>query len=282
VVSVSGGSLNLHALRLTHVIPSERDSIYSITLLNEDVFIAGAKNQEIEVYNAMSMKCRRRLRVPGLGPVVNSLVACNVNNCLYVSDANNGVIHRVQLLGSNAVKKWSVANEPAGLSVNCGSNVVVACWGASKLQEYATHGTLVREIILQHAGVTKPWHAIQLSTGDYVVSQDTSPGMVVTVGVNGQVVQSYGRSRMSNIGQMKYPTGLAVTDKGEILVADDLNHRVLLIDSSLCSGEELTLPVDSGIRRPSGLCLDETRGRLYVSEYVGGRVLVFEGAAVKQ
>jgi len=83
-----------------------------------------------------------------------------------------------------------VALKPAGLSVNKTHNLVVACDVANKLQEFTTHGTLEREICLQ-AGVTDPWHAIQLSTGDYVVSQFTSSGVVSVVGVDGQVVHSY-------------------------------------------------------------------------------------------
>jgi len=108
----------------------------------------------------------------------------------------NDSVHRVELSGSNAVKKWSVVKGPAGLSVNSEHNLIVTCSGANKLQEYTTHGFLVREICLQ-AGVTQPCHAIQLSTGDYVVSQCTSSGMVSVVGVDGQAVRSYGQSQTS-------------------------------------------------------------------------------------
>jgi len=170
--------------------------------------------------------------------------------------------------------------DPAGLSVNRAHNVVVACCGDNKLQEYTTHGSLVREICLQ-AGVTSPWHAVQLSSGDYVVSQ-WSPSVVSVVGVNGQVRHSYGQSQTSDVGQMKIPAGLAVTKNDDILVADSGNNRILSMNSSLSSIQELTLPVDGGIRQPVGLCLDETRGRLYVGEWGGShRVLVFDNVKVK-
>jgi len=49
------------------------------------------------------------------------------------------------------------------------------------------------------------------------------------------------------------------------------------MDSSLRSVEELALPADVEMHRPSGLCLDESRGRLYVGEYDGScRVLVVD------
>ena len=200
------------------------------------------------------------------------LAACASNHCIYASDGGNSSVHRVQLSGSNAAKKWSVANGPRGLSVNKAHNLVVACFEANKLQEYTTHGTLVREICLQ-----APWHAIQLSTGDYVVSQWLSPGVVSVVGVDGQVLHSYGQSQTSDVGQMDHPTSLAVTKNDDILVADSRNNRIMSQTSAKCV-QDLALPLDGGMQQPFGLCLDEARGRLYISETGRQqRVLVFDG-----
>ena len=80
---------------------------------------------------------------------------------------------------------------------------------------------------------------------------------------------------------MKFPSSLAVTKNDDILIADQGNNRILSINSSLGSIQELALSVDGGIQRPMGLCLDESLGRLYVGEWVGkGRVLVFDGVYV--
>ena len=138
----------------------------------------------------------------------------------------------------------------------------------------------MREICLQ-AGVARPWHAIQLSTGDYVVSHYMSPGVVSVVGVDGQVVRRYGLSQTSDVGRMKFPSSLAVTKNEDILVADQGNNRILSINSSLGSIQKLALSVDGGIQQPECLCLDESRGRHYVGEWGGkGRVLVFDGVYV--
>jgi len=274
---MSGKPINLNALSLKHAIPSRGYGVSSLASLGDKVF-AGCENcQQVGVYDATTFAFQHNLPLSGLGLHFYGLAACSSNNCLYASDWPNSRIHRVDLSGSSAVKQWSVATSPAGLSVNKEHNVVVACYGAHKLQEYTTHGTLVREISLQRVGVSSPWHAVQLSTGDYVVSQYTSPGAVSVVGVDGQVVCSYDQSQASNVGPMHYPRSLAVTKNDNILVADYNNHRILSLDSSLSSARVLALPVDSGLQQPSGLCLDETRGRLYISECAGGcRVLVFE------
>jgi len=263
---------------LTHVIPSQGGgSVTAVTSLGDDVFVVrGYSQQQVEVYDAETLTLQRHIAVHGLVQSFG-LVACPNNNCLYASDWNNNNIHRVELSGSNAVKKWSVASGPRGLSVNVAHNLVVACRGADKLQEYTTHGSLVREICLQSA-VTFSWHAIQLSTGDYVVSQNVSPGVVIVVGVDGQVIHSYGQSQTSDVGHMKYPASLAVTKNDDILVTDRGNNRILSINRSTGCVQELALSVDGGIQQPHGLCLDESRGRLYVGEFgVQHRVLVFDG-----
>jgi len=107
------------------------------------------------------------------------------------------------------------------------------------------------------AGVTTSFHAVQLSTGDYVVIQCLEPGVVSVVGVDGQVRRSYGQSQTSDVRQMCCPRGLAVTKNDDILVADQQNNRILSMNSSLSCIQELALPVDGGIQRPMALCLDE-------------------------
>ena len=86
------------------------------------------------------------------------------------------------------------------------------------------------------------------------------------------------RSQTSHVGQMKGPSSLAVTKNDNILVADEGNNRILSINRSTGCVQELALSVDGGTRGPGGLCLDESRGRLYVGECGGqNRVLVFDG-----
>jgi len=277
--------MNLDAFRLTHVISFAGVTRYAVASLGDEVFVPNCSSQ-IEVYDADNFTLQYCLTVPGLGPYCYGLVPCIRNNCLYASDWNNNSIHRVDLSDSNAVK-WSVAHQPAGLSVNGAHNVVVTCHGVNKLQEYTTDGSLVREISLEQAGLTNPWHAVQLSTGDFVVSHNTSPGVVSAAEVHEGLIkiesvlmydmsQTSDVASISTVGEMKNPACLAVTNHGDILVADTGNNRILSINTSLSSMQQLALPVDDGLKQPFGLCLYESRGRLYVCEYAEGRVLVFE------
>jgi len=248
-----------------------------MTSLGDDVFVLRQRGRQVEVYDARTFTLLRHITIPGLGSPSYGLAASIHYDCLYASDWQYSRIHRVDLSDSSAVKQWSVSHHPRGLSVNTEHNVVVACYGAQKLQEYTTHGTLVREISLLQVGVFWPWHAIQLSTGDYVVSHGKSPGAVSVIGVDGEVLHSYDQSQASNVGPMSGPRSLAVTRNDDILVADHGNKRILSLDSSLSSAHGLVLPVDNGIQSPLGLFLDELRKRLCVSERGGEcRVLVFD------
>ena len=266
------------ATTLMHVIKGS-GTVYAVTSLGDDVFVMRFKSQQVEVYNAVTFTLRREIKVPGLGSDACGIAACARNECLYVSsyDRDNSNVHRITLSGKTVVNHWFVGSYAAGLSVNRVHHLVVACKGTDKIKEYTTNGTLVREISLQ-SGVKSPWHAVQLSTGNYVLSQCKLPGVVSVVGIEGQLIRSYGESQTSDVGEMVHPKSLAVTKNDNVLAADESNNRILSINTSTGCVQELALSVDGAIRRPYGLCLDESRSRLYVGEFNEPfRVLVFDG-----
>jgi len=263
---------------LTHAISSQGGyGVCGVTSLGDDIFLVRYDSQRIEVYDSKTFTLQRHIAVPGLGRWPIGIAACARNRCIYLSDYDNERVCKVKLKRRKSIKKWSVASGPAGLSVNSAHNLIVACCEANRIQEYRPSGSLVREITLQ-SGVTRPWHAVQLTTGLYVLCQFTSPGVVTVVGLEGQVVRRYGQS---HTGPKMITTCLAVTHNDSILVADQCNNRILLMNTSLSSVEELALSVDDRIQLPCSLHLDVSRGRLYIGEWGGQhRVLVFDGVTL--
>jgi len=249
-------------------------AVSAVTSLDDRVYVVRYNSKEVEIYDAATLALVRRLPVPGISHRALGIAACPRNKCLYLSDWSDPSIHRVDL-ATDATKKWPVAKRPRGLSVNRDHNLLVACSDDEKLQEYTTDGRLVREICLK-ADVGSPWHAIQLSTGDYVVSHCESPGVVSVVEVDGGLLCSYGpsSSSSSDVGPMKYARSLAVTKHGDILVADAVNNRILAINSSLTRAQLFPIPADIELQYPCALCLDETRDRLYVSEWGAKRRVI--------
>jgi len=260
---------------VTHVIPKGK-AVRGVTSLGDDVFVMRFNSREkIEVYDAKTFTLQRHTTVPGLGSTLSS-VACPYNKCLYASDYdNNNSVHRVDVSGRNAVMKWSVACGPVGLSVNSEHNLLVVSECERKLQIFTTRGTLLQNIQL-HADMRNPRHAVQLSTGQFLVSHSCSSHRVCLVGVDGAVVRSYGGEKESQLTQTNEPEGLAVDREGRVLVADERNHRLLVIDQSLSSAHEMSVCVDRGLEGPRSLWYDQSRRRLYIGEAVGGRVIIID------
>jgi len=75
---------------------------------------------------------------------------------------------------------------------------------------------------------------------------------------------------------MNGPEGLAVDREGRVLVAEYYNNRQLVIDQSLSSAHEMSLCVDGGLKGPYSLWYDQSRRRLYIGEWNGGRVIVID------
>ena len=253
------------------------NGVGGVTSLGDDVFVVRFINQQkIEVYDAKTFTLQRHITVAGLGDFPFGLVACRNNNCLYASDSDNDSVHRVELTVSSAVMKWSVARWPIGLSVNSENNVIVVSKVERNLQIFTTHGTLLQSVQLQ-ADIGYPWHAVQLPiTGQFLVSHSWSLHRVCLVGVDGTVVRSYGGQRGSELTQMNAPRGLAVDREGRVLVADMCNSRLLVMDQSLSSAHEMSVSVDGGLKGPDSLWYDQSRGRLYIGEGFGGRVIVID------
>jgi len=59
--------------------------------------------------------------------------------------------------------------------------------------------------------------------------------------------------------KMNWPAGLAVDKHGNILVADQLNNRLLVLDRSLTSAHETSMSVDGGLNCPRSLRYDKSR-----------------------
>ena len=242
-----------------------------MTSLDDHVYVVRFGKMKVDVYDALTFTVEKCLQV-SFG--VSDIAACSRNICLYLSDSNDPSIHRVNL---GRTKKWPVANYPHGLLVNANHNVLAACLTEKKLQEYTTDGRLVREICLP-AGSPQPWHAVQLSTGDYVVSHYESPGVVNVVAVDGRLLCSYQPSRSSDVGPMKYARRLAVTKHDDVLFADEHNNRILAINFFI-SGAKV-FPVPDDLRLPCAMYLDDTRDRLYLGEMGGkNRLLVLNNAS---
>ena len=256
-------------------------AVWGVTVLSDQVFLVRRHTPEVEVYDTATLTLQRRLAVSGLVAPWD-MTSCIKYNCLYIADrgytdGRNRSVHRVELNGSTT--KWPpLTDVPHCLSVTPDrSNVIVTFYEVRKLQEYTTHGDLVREILLQE-DMVHPCHAVQLTSGKLVVSHGWPSDPLHRV----CLVDIKGRGSAAQ--QMNVPTHLAVDQDGSILVVDRDNARVLLLSASLDDVKELVPRRDVTKRWfPRRQCLDERNGVLYVTEtewdgktYTAGQLVKYE------
>jgi len=251
--------------------------ITALTSLGDDVFVFFARwdvSPHVDVYDAPTFTLQYLIPIPGRMSVTYGLAACAYNDCLYASDHVKGRVYRVTLLGDYASKTWRVAGGPRHLTVNGAKNVLVVVPDKRQLQEFTTHGNRLRTIQLD---LEKPGPVVQLSSGQFVISHSTDTlHRVCLLDDKGAVVLSYGSTEGSDLTKMNCPSGLAVDKKGNILVADCGNDRLLVLDPSLTSARWMTESVGGGLKEPFALCFDESRGRLLISECRQRRTIIVD------
>ena len=268
--------------RVIQTLP-DREPVCGVTSLDNRLYVLrGSKSTEqIEVYDVDSYDLLHCLTVPGFG-AVDDIVACAHNRCAYIADWLHNSIHRVALpdaavtllLQRPAVTRWPVNDKPARLSLTATHGVLVTCDKVSKMKEYSTDGQLLRVLTLPE-DVVSPWHAIQLSSGEFIVchGRRTDPALrVCLIGSDGSVVNAYGGPCGSGRQQMDVPAHLAVDRNEFVCVVDQNNDRVLLLSPMLTNVREVVSRKQLKWK-PRRVHLDSHRGLLYVAdnEYKGGK-----------
>jgi len=263
---------------------SDGELVLGVTSLGEEIYLLRPKGIDlVEVYDVISYRLLRCLTVPNARGFID-MTSCANLLCLYISDWSVKCIHRLDLHGN--AERWPVSDEPKGLSVNANHNLIVTCPEVRKIKEFSPRGELLRDVILPD-DVTNPWHAIQLTSGQFIVCHGGSVDRVhrvCKISLDGrQVVQSHGGHWGSDTGQYDVPAHLAVDDNEFVFVADCRNRRVTLLSPTLEHVRQV-VSRDQLKWQPFRQCLDVQRRRLYVADnkwdgdnvdFTAGRVVVF-------
>jgi len=211
------------------------EPVCGVTSLDNQLYVLreNKSSEQIEVYDIDSeYRLLRALTIPGLGERCD-IVVCRHNLCAYISDTSHDSVHKVSLSDATATH-WLVKNEPAGLSLTYTHGVLVTCDKVRKIKEYSTDGQLLHELTLPQ-DVVSPWHAVQLSSGQFIVchgrASDPLP-RVCLIGSDGSVVKSFGGPKAWGIQQMRSPRHMAV-DRNEFVFVLDANRQVLLLSPQL-------------------------------------------------
>ena len=214
----------------------------------------------------------RNLSLPVPGHHLWDITSCAISRCMYISDYGQRKI--IDVTPAHHVTSWKLDYEPRGLSMLHNGNLLVTCRHPSALVEFHFNdGTIRNEISLDET-ITSPWHAVQLSTGNFAVCHGTElqKHRVCIVDRSGRIIKSFGSIQGSNKLKLKVPLHLAVDENDFIFVADCLNSRVTLLTPMLDFGCHVVEKMHS---RPQCLYLDRDTKRLYVGQG-NGDVLVIQ------
>jgi len=262
----------LKSPNLTQTIPNIGGSVTGIATLGDEIFVVRWNNPNIQVYksSADDTNVQRNVNVGAGTNTFRGLAACEFNQCLYVSEQNNLIIHKVSPMTNNTVKHWSVGGQPFGVTVNSAHNLLVACYNTHKVQEYTTDGAMVREINLQ-PDIANPSYVVQLQGDEFGVIENGSVYRYCVVGSDGKIVKS------TASGQISSPYGFAVSKGGsKVFVADHGNNRMLLLNSKSLSVEQLPAAFNVGFNAPYCIHFDASAGVMYVGEWGLGRIMCFK------
>lgn len=222
------------------------------------------------------------------------LKQCPVTRCLYLVNEVCGDDGRGSCVTMNEIlrvdtrgcllKSWTIDDAFGNISVAEDTNVILAAANKNQVYEYFNNGSLSRT-------VRTPWttaiehlnHAFKLTSNQFLICHGAAGDalhQVCVMDVSGDVLKSYGKEWTTD--KLNCPVYLERDSGGNVLVVDEMNGRVLALDSSLeLMSVLVTAPPPPLRRRPTSaresrtprhrprkICLDEERSRLFVAEDV--------------
>jgi len=250
-------------------------NVCCVTQLHDVVYMVCLSSSTIRRFNATTHQ-------PLTGIVVKDLrqpydiVACERTCQLYVADWHE-CVRRVSSDGTD-IKHWLPKSpddtfKPYTLSVTS-TRLLVTLPDTRQLRHFDADGDELRRVQLPRH--MYPEHAVESPTGTFIVSlyntQLKQGQVVVEVNTGGEVLCQFSRSRLTPLTT----NHIAVDSHGNIFVADEDNHHILLLDNHLSLRRVIIDEHQLNYKQPSRLCYREDKGQLLVAFWYSRAVAVFD------
>jgi len=182
------------------------------------------------------------------------MVYSKESNCLYITDKSTASVWKIAFPSSeNKVDRWldSVAADPFTLSVTSDGRVVMVKRGSpSSLEIYHPDARLLLHLDLP-TPILKPNHAVETSKGTLVVSYDGDVGVqggICEITREGHLISRFDsmfesingveenvNMILAQLAKTKFIgfNYLAIDDKDQVYVCDNVNGEVAVFDSRL-------------------------------------------------
>jgi len=248
--------------------------VRGVTQLRDVVYVVRGRSSTITRFNATTHQQLtdinlKDLRDPG------DIAACERTSQLYVADSWK-CVWRVSSDGAD-IQRWLTKSPsdtiiPWTLSVTS-SRLLVTSRSGRQLRQFDTAGgDELRRVDLPD--YMDPHHAVESPTATFIVGHSNTPMnqyryQVSEVSTEGQVLRQFSSSSLS------WPLHIAVDRQENILVADSVNGRILLLDAQLALRRVIIDARQLNGRRPCCLCYTDQSGQLLVG-LIEDRVAVFD------
>ena len=255
---------------LDHCIPRSsiqmRRKVAGMAVSNSILYIGYAKSEDefIHVHDTTTLEFKRHFTVSGLKSVHDMAAT---EDAIFISDTL--FVYKVALPRETITSKWTVDGTILKLSVTRRDSLLISCRTPAKLFEYTSYGNLVRSITIDKS-IELLYHTINLNEDRFLVCYGGSLQRVCIIDWNGKIIKSHGREPGSGIHHLNFPVYLAVLSDGSIIVADEVNTRVIHLDSSL-ECPSVFHPQATGRR----ICQDKGNDVVYISDAIA-RLAAFQ------
>jgi len=247
--------------------------LWGMTQLHDVVYVV-SMSSTIMRFNATTRQRLTDIIVKDLRDPYD-IVACERTSQLYVADVQ--YVLQVSPDGPD-IKRWLPKSpddtlKPTTLSVTS-TRLLVTSRDTRQLRQFDADGDELRRVQLpDHMA---PRHAVESPTGTFIVSRKNTQleqYQVVEVNTGGEVLRQFSGSRLISLGDTPH---IAVDSHGNIFVADEDNHHILLLDNHLSLRRVIIDEHQLKYEEPQRLCYREDKGQLLVGLFRGGKVAVFD------
>jgi len=208
-------------------------------------------------------------------PIYKAFGTTLKNGTLYVADATKRIIHAYDMKAKTAIKIGAKKlKRPLAIAVDNEGFKYVADMDKKRIVVFNSINAVDRELGNDNL---RPADIKIFKNQLYVLDLKESQ-VVVMNKRTGQEIRRIGR-RGSDKGELFYPTNIALTQTGEILVSDTLNGRVeKFSNNGEFQGVLGTMDRAIGsFARPKGIAVDKA-GRVYVADSAFENVQIFNKA----
>jgi len=201
------------------------------------------------------------------------IAACERMSQLYVTDLTEECVWRVSPDGDD-IKRW-LPKSPSDRLGQCtlsvtSSRLLVTSFSGRQLIHLDAGGDELRRVPLPD--YMKPWHAVESPSGTFIVGHGNTQldqDQVSEVNTEGRVLRQFS-------GSHGEPLHIAADSRGNIIVADILYCRILLLDAKLALRRVIMDEHQLSYKLPRRLCYMEQSGQLLVGSFGSNSVAVFD------